>query len=252
MMNHILRCLCLGAFLTACSQAPEPANGEDVDSASEAAATEAEAENQPTASTDEDSVNLERLAENPQALRDAMRDPEQRESLMQAMRERREARRNERDGEDGNVDHAAVRERMRERRAELMAERGVDGADPREQLRQRRLERDRWWTDQDLQASIGLAEAQAEALTQAQVQMENQRQTMQQHLGEQQRALMAAVREADRSSILDLIEQRASTQQSLQDLELQWWQILLDELSDEQLAALAEQNAQILMRRGGR
>jgi len=254
MIKHTLRCLCLGAVLTACSQAPETANDDDVDSASEAAATQDQTEVQPTASADESSANLERIADNPQALREAMRNPDQRESLIQAMRERRQARRAERDGdgEDGDIDRTAMLEQMRERRAEMMAERGADGGDPRSRMRERMLERSRWWANEDIRATIGLSEDQAESLTTAQTQLEDQRQAIRESLGQSQRELMAAVREGNRASILDVVEQRTQAQQNLQAMELQWWRTLLDELSEEQLTTLAEENPQVLMRRGGR
>ena len=256
MIKHTLRCLCLGAFLTACSQAPETANDDDVDSANEAAATEDQTEVQPTASADESSANLERIADNPQALREAMRNPDQRESLIQAMRERRQARRAERDGdgdgEDGDIDRTAMLEQMRERRAEMMAERGADGGDPRSRMRERMLERSRWWANEDIRATIGLSEDQADSLTTAQTQLEDQRQAIRESLGQSQRELMAAVREGNRASILDVVEQRTQAQQNLQAMELQWWRTLLDELSEEQLTTLAEENPQVLMRRGGR
>jgi hypothetical protein len=237
-------------LLAACGQEPEPDSTASASNSSESAGTPTAPSTPDDSASTEDDGTLQRLTEDPAALREAMRDPEQREALIEAMRERRAARRAE--SEDGDADRAAVRERMRERRAEMMAERGTDDTPPRERMRERMLERDRWWNDEDLQASIGLDEAQSEALTQAQLQVEAQRQTMRQQLGEQQQNLIAAVREGERSNILDLIEQRSRTQQALQELELEWWRTMLDQLSDEQLATLAEQNPQLLMRSGNR
>jgi len=249
MLKHSLLIL-TSAILMACSQEPEP--GPQPAASSEGTQTrtvESIPEPRPVTSGNE---TLQRLAGDPAALRDAMRDPEQREALMEAMRERREARRAEREAEGEGGDGTAVREQMRERRAQMMAERGTDGDSLRVQTRERMLERSRWWADEDLQDSIGLADAQAEALTQAQLQFEEQRESFRQQLGNQQRSLMASVRDGDRSGILEVIEQRAMTQQSLQELELNWWRSMLNELSDEQLAALAEQNPRALMRPGAR
>ena len=249
MLKHSL-ILLVAALLAGCGQDPEPDSAASATNSSESAGTPAAQSTPEDSASTGDDEPLQRFAEDPEALRQAMRDPEQREALIEAMRERRAARRAE--SEDGAADRAAVRERMRERRAEMMAERGANDTPPRERMRERMLERDRWWDDEDLQASIGLDEAQSEALTQAQLDAEAQRRNMRQQLGEQQQNLIAAVREGQRSNILDLIEQRSRTQQALQELELQWWRTMIDQLSDEQLATLAEQNPQLLMRSGNR
>jgi hypothetical protein len=243
MLKQGLIILSAASLLMACSQEPEaPVPPE----------AEATAAAEPADATTSETPSLEEVANDPEALREAMRDPEQRDALMRAMRERRQARMAEREGQEGADNRTAVRERMRERRAQMMAERSAEGGDPRQEMRDRRLERARWWTDEQLQSSIGLSEAQSEALTSAQIQLEERRQSLRQSLGLNQRDLMEAATAADRSRMLELIEQRSITQQTLQDMEMDWWRTLLDELSDDQLTILAEQNPQIFMRRGGR
>jgi len=255
-MKNLLLLLFSTALLAACAQDSDPESGAETQDPATLSADEAGSSESPSAIGDEagsgSQLSVEELAQDPEALREAMRDPEQRDALRAAMRERRAARLAERGGGRESPEREAVRERMRERRAEMMAERGEAGEDPIEQRRQRMLERSRWWSDEDLSASIGLAEAQSEALTQAQLQVEDQRRSLRQQLGQQQQGLMEAVQQGDRSAILALIEQRSMTQQSLQELELEWWRSMLNELSDEQLAALAEQNPRALIRPGAR
>jgi hypothetical protein len=250
MLKQLFIVLIAATLLAACSDepssAPEAVPSAPASSPAEVAPIESEQAPVDDEVSEHEEV-LEQLAQDPDALREAMRDPEQREALMAAMRERREARRAEQGG-DSRADREAMREEMRARRAELMAERGADGEDARARMRERMLERNRWWADEDLQDSIGLADAQAEALTQAQLQFEERREALRQQLGDQQRALMTAIRDADRSGILTVIEERARTQQSMQALELDWWRSMLNELSDEQLTALGEQNPRALMR----
>jgi len=243
MLKQGLIILSAASLLMACSQEPEAPEATEAETTPPAEVAES-----PTRET----PSLEDVANDPEALREAMRDPEQREALMQAMRERRQAQRAEREGPEGEADRTAMREQMRERRAQMMAERAAEGADPRQEMRERMLERNRWWTDEELQASIGLSEAQSEALTTAQLQLEERRQSLRQSLGLNQRDLVEAATAADRARMLELIEQRSMTQQTLQAMEMDWWRTLLDELSDEQLAILAEQNPESLLRRGGR
>jgi hypothetical protein len=243
MLKQCVIVLSAASLLMACSQEPEAPEAIEAETAPPAEAAE---------SSGSETPSLEDVASDPAALREAMRDPEQREALMQAMRERRQAQRAEQEGPEGEVDRTAMREQMRERRAQMMAERSADGADPRQEMRERMLERNRWWTDEDLRTSIGLSEAQSEALTTAQLQLEERRQSLRQSLGLNQRDLMEAATAADRARMLELIEQRSITQQTLQEMEMEWWRTLLGELSDEQLAILAEQNPQVLVRRGGR
>ncbi|OAB61724.1 hypothetical protein AY599_02405 [Leptolyngbya valderiana BDU 20041] len=243
MLKQGLIILSAASLLMACSQEPEAPEPTEAEATPSPEVAESPASETPA---------LEEIASDPDALREAMRDPEQRDALMQAMRERRQARLAEREGEDGEANQSAMREQMRERRAQMMAERSADGTDPRQEMRERMLERSRWWTNDDLQATMGLSEAQSEALTAAQLQLEERRQTLRQSLGQNQRDLMEAATAADRDRMLALIEQRSIAQQTLQEMEMEWWRTLIDELSDEQLAILAEQNPQILLRRGGR
>ncbi|MDP1171856.1 hypothetical protein, partial [Klebsiella pneumoniae] len=68
---------------------------------------------------------------------------------------------------------------MRARREAMMAEReaGEQNQDPRERMRQRMLERSRWWEQDELKESLTLSEAQAEALTAHQERLDAERQS---------------------------------------------------------------------------
>ncbi len=239
-MNHRLPLVLLvlvGLTLVACSN-DEAQPGEDetaIDSTTESAAKPA-SEPDPTATdTDEPTTGL---LEDPQALREAMRDPEQRDALMQAMRERRQARR-EGQGE-GDMDRQAMREQMRQRREELMANRNADGRPGL--FRERMGAQSEWWQDEAMRDSLGLDDAQAEALSAQRESLDARRAEARQQLAESQRELMSALKAVDRERLSALIEQRSAANLALQQLELDWWRTLLDQLSDEQLAALGQEH----------
>lgn len=180
------------------------------------------------------------LLENPEALREAMRDPEQREALMQAMRERRQARREE----GGEVDRGEMRERMRQRREQMMANRNPEEGDQRP--RGRMNAQSDWWQDESMRETLALDDSQIQALDTRRETLETRKAEARQQLADSQRELMNALESVDRERISALIDQRSSAYQELQQAELDWWRTLLDQLNDEQLATLARQHPHLL------
>ncbi|MDP1086253.1 hypothetical protein Q6245_28200, partial [Klebsiella pneumoniae] len=87
------------------------------------------------------------------------------------------------------------------------------------------LERSRWWEQDELKESLTLSEAQAEALTAHQERLDAERQSFRQQFTENQRALISALQEADRSQIMALAQQRSDAQQAMAAVEMQWWQV---------------------------
>ncbi len=180
------------------------------------------------------------LLEDPQALREAMRDPEQREVLMQAMRERRQARREE----GGEVNRGEMRERMRERREEMMASRNPEEGDQRP--RGRMNAQSDWWQDETMREALALDDSQVQALDTRREALETRKVEARQQLADSQRGLMSALETVDRERISSLIDQRSAAYRELQQTEIDWWRTLLDQLNDEQLATLAQQHPHLL------
>jgi hypothetical protein len=230
----------LAVLLTACA--------EQADEAPESAEV-TEAPETPTALEVEDRTDeapdLEALVRtDPEALREAMRDPEQREALMQAMRERRAQGA---EGE-GMQDREQMRERMRQRREELMA--GREGDEIAERMRQRRAgARGNWWEDDEIRQSIELSEDQGQTLAEAHQTLDQVRINSRQSLATSQRELMQAVQAADRDTISRLLDQRQQASAALAEAEADWLRTVLDQLNDEQLQTLARQHPHLLTAR---
>jgi hypothetical protein len=237
-MKHLLPIATTLMLLAACNSGQQDAEVAEVDSAEQSpAVTEPEATSQP------DPESTDPLARDPDALREAMRDPDQRAALMEAMRERRgedpdrEARAEERE---------AMRERMRERREELMA--GQNLEETRERMRQQRtLMRGQWWEDEELGASLSLSESQSRSLGDAHQALEQSRVQSRQTLTENQRQLMAALTAVDRDQITHLLEERNQASAALAEAESAWMHALLEQLNDEQIKTLAREYPQLLM-----
>jgi len=250
MSKKFLLCLTALVWLAGCSQeAEQPAATAETPAAAPSEEPLANADSAPGPSAE---LALEALAEDPEALRQAMRDPDQRQALIEAMRERRQARQS--GTEEDPIDREAMREQMRERREQMMAGRSgaVDPAAEADGAQARMMRRNQWWADDSLRDSIGLSETQAEALSERQAALEADRTAAQQALSQNQRELMGALRAGDRDQIMALLDAREAAAQSAQALDNQWWRILLEELSDEQIRTLAEEHPQLILGRRSR
>jgi hypothetical protein len=145
-------------------------------------------------------------------------------------------------------DREEMRERMRQRREELMA--GRDGDEIAERMRQRRAGgRGNWWEDEDIRQSIDLSEAQGQTLAEAHQALEEVRINSRQSLASSQRELMQAVQAADRDTIHRLLDQRQQATATLAEAEANWLRTVLDQLDDEQLQTLARQHPHLLTAR---
>jgi hypothetical protein len=182
---------------------------------------------------------------NPEALREALRDPERRQAAMEAMREHR--------GE-GEMDpeqrerREEMRERMRQRREELMAER--EGLEPGERVRERRAgARGNWWEDEDIAERLELSETQAESLGQVSQSLDQTRRESRQTMTQSQRQMHQALQAVDRDRVEQLLEERQAASRALDEAERLWLRTLLAELNDEQIKTLAEEYPQVLAAR---
>jgi len=228
--------LLIALWLTAgCGQANGPESDRTQDPSDQPTAAEAETEGN-TAGSDSDS--LAELSRDPEALREAMRDPDRRRELMEQLRERR--------GEvvDDEVRaerRAAIRERMRQQRGD-----GRDARDPSvvEHFGRRSSLRGSWWQDDDISASLGLAEDQRRALEAADAKRSEAAREHRQALAEATAQLRAQLAEAERESIRRLIDQRAEAAAALAEAERDWMLGVLETLSDEQIKALAREHPQ--------
>ena len=180
----------------------------------------------------------------PEGLREALRDPERRQAVMEAMREQR-----------GEVEMSPeqlqrrqeMRERMRERREEMMS--GRTDMEPGEGLRRGRPgARGPWWEDDNIAQSLALSETQAEHLGQAHETLNETRRQSRQALAHSQRQLHQALQAVDRDKIQHLLEERQAAAVALAEAENNWFNTLLNELSDEQIRTLAEEHPGALAR----
>lgn len=141
-----------------------------------------------------------------------------------------------------------LRERMRERRAEITGQEG--DPDRHERLRQRRVTGTAgWWQDAAMAQGLGLSESQQQSLDTAHQAMEVEREAANAAMANTQRLLMLGLREGEREQIESLLDQRAAAAQALNEIELRWQRELINLLDDDQLRELASQNPQALIGR---
>lgn len=229
------RRLCISTLLVlllaACGQAPESGT----DTASTEPASTPDPETAPEAEADPE---LEGLIDDPQALRQAIRDPEQRNAVIAALRERR--------GSDEARER--LREQMRERREEILARQ--DGGDRRAMSRGGRISaRSEWWNDETVTAQLNLTAEQIDALSDAHLTLQDTQMQSRQMRAGSQRELLDAIGRADRNRIEALIEQSSQAAIEQARAEAEWLQTLIEQLDDEQLSAMAQNFPQLLLRR---
>lgn len=215
-------------LLTACSQEPESAPAAaPPDPAPESAASDNDPE-----------PNLDRLVEDPQALREAMRDPERRDALIRAMRERRTS----------DESREEVRARLRQRREEILARQ--DDGERGAMLRGRRSAlRGEWWKDESIAADMELASDQTAAIAASHALLDQARIDSRQARAGSQRELLDAIARADRERVEALLDERTSASVELARAEAQWLRTLIEQLNDAQLETLARQYPQLFLGR---
>ena len=146
--------------------------------------------------------------------------------------------------EGGEIDRGEMRERMRQRREQMMANR--DPVQGGQRPRGRMGAQSDWWQDETIRGALALDDSQIQALDTRRGTLETRKLEARQQLATSQRELMNALESVDRERISSLIDQRSSAYQELQQAELDWWRTLLDQLNDEQLATLAQQYPHLL------
>lgn len=234
-MAILLRRLCstitIVLLLTACGQGPESGAG----SASTESASTPGPETAPETEADSD---LEGLIDDPQALRQAIRDPEQRDALIAALREQRRS---------GDA-REELRERMRERREQILARQ--ESGERRTMSRGGLVSaRSAWWNDEAVAEELELVQEQIAALAGAHQALQSARVESRQMRAGSQRELLDAIGRADRDQVATLIERRSEAAVEQSRAEAEWMQTLLDQLDDRQLATLAERYPQLLLMR---
>lgn len=167
-------------------------------------------------------------------LRAALRDPQRRGALMEALREQRGT---EGLGPEARERREQIRERMRERIAE------------REPGELRGGLRGNWWEDEAISSRLELDPEQIERIDQAHQALGQTRRQSRQTMAQGQRQMLQAVQDSDREQIETLLAERHAAAVAQVEAEQQWLQTLLNELSDEQLLVLAEDYPRALMRR---
>ncbi|MEE4331246.1 MAG: hypothetical protein V2J10_10275 [Wenzhouxiangella sp.] len=227
-----LRCILLTLLvllLAACGQETES----DADAASTEPVSTPDPEPAPEAESD-----LEALIDDPQALRQAIRDPERRDAVIAALRDQR--------GSDDA--RARLREKMRERREEILARQ--DGGERRAMSRGSPISaRSEWWNDETVSGQLNLTAQQAAALSEAHLALQDSQMQSRQARAGSQRELLDAIGRADRNEIETMIERRSEAAIEQARAEAEWMQTLIDELDDEQLGTLAENFPQLLLQR---
>ena len=220
--------------------------GEQSDEVAEAVELEAlEQERNADPSEVDETRDLAEMAHtDPEGLREALRDPERRQAVIEAMREQR----GERELEPEQLQQRELmRERMRERREEMMA--GRADMEPGEDMRRARPgARGPWWEDDNITQSLALSETQAEHLGQAHQTLNELRRESRKSMAHSQRQLHQALQAVDREKIQQLLEQRQAAAVALAQAESDWFNTLLHELSDEQIRTLAEEHPGALAR----
>jgi hypothetical protein len=225
----------LACLLAACSPDPDP----NADPATASAESEPamEAESDPASDGDTDPP-LDRLIDDPQALREAMRDPEQRGALIAALRDRRQS----------DEARGQLRERMRERREEILARQ--DGGERGTMSRGSRVSpRGEWWNDESVAEELALAPEQIAALADAHQSVQAARLESRQMRAGSQRQLLGAIGQADRDQVEALIERRRQAAVEQARAEAEWLRVLIDQLDDDQLETLARSYPQLLLMR---
>jgi hypothetical protein len=228
-MNKTLPLALIAALLTGCSNDPEtesvaPHGSDDAASVEQV--------------SDADPLELART--DPESLRQAMNDPEQREALIRSLRERRS-----RMGDDERMaSREELRERMRERRAD------AEETDPRERLRDRQLmTAAAWWQNPDMAERLAISDTQSDQIEAAHQALEVDRQDARDAMVGAQRDLIQALQTGQRDQLEALLEQRSAAINRLNDAELRWQRALLATLDDDQLRMLARHQPQALIGR---
>jgi DNA polymerase I-like protein with 3'-5' exonuclease and polymerase domains len=232
-------------LLAACSteddrQEPETASAASDESAAEAPVTEAGNEVAAEATGPLDEAALRALARDPEALREAMQDPERRQAIREQMRALREQRRAE-SGTDSEQRRAAMRERAQAFRNGR--EESVEG-----EGRARARVTARFWEDDATVEAIGLTEAQISSLGEAHQQLGSVSRDVRQSLARVISEMPEALSNVDRDQLQSLVEARQAAIAERARAEAQWMQTLLSTLSDEQLRQLAQSQPALVNR----
>lgn len=184
-----------------------------------------------------DEASLRALARDPQALREAMQDPERRQALRERMRELREQRR-------ADVDPEARREALRER-AERFRDRGMDAEGAR---RSPRGAASRWWESDSVVDALNLSDDQVGDLSRAHDSMSGVARGARQTLADVTEELPEALASADRERLAALLESRTEAATARAEAESDWLEAVLATLSDEQLSLIARERPALINR----
>ncbi|MDZ7792038.1 MAG: hypothetical protein U5L08_16360 [Xanthomonadales bacterium] len=220
---------------------------DDSDVSSESTSDSASVESQPEAPSSEQSGAAERpieelsredlraMAADPEAMQEAMRDPERRAALRERMRELRRERM-------GDAERQDRRQAMRER-----AEQFRRGEGEAMEGRNRRLgNRGRWWENESIVGELGLSDEQTTQIAEAHESMQAAARQTRQQLAQAAEELRDALQNDDRERLESLIEGRVAALDARARAEAEWMKQLLDTLDQAQMRKLAEERPELL------
>lgn len=178
---------------------------------------------------------LRAMADDPEGMQEAMRDPERRAAFRERMRELRRERMGDREREDRRE---AMRERAeRHRRSEADSEEG-EGRRPGRRVR--------WWENEDVTGELGLSDEQTTRIAEAHENLQAEARQSRQQLVEAAEALREALQDDDRERLEALIDKRVAALDARARAEAEWMRQLLDTLDEAQMQKLAEERPELL------
>ncbi len=172
----------------------------------------------------------------PDQIREALRDPERRRLVIDALREQH--------GMEGlglGLEASERREQMQERRRERSA--------ARETGERQFGARGNWWDDEGISGHLELRSGQRGRIGAAHQELERARRQSRQTMVQGQRQILQAAKDSDREQIESLLTERHAAALAEAEAEQLWLRALLSELSDEQLRVLVEDYPRVLIRR---
>ena len=175
------------------------------------------------------------MAADPEAMQEAMRDPERRAALRERMRELRRERM-------GDSERQDRRQAMRERAEQFRRGEG----EAMEGRNRRPGNRGRWWENETIVGELELSDEQTTQIAEAHESMQAAARQTRQQLAQAAEELRDALQNDDRERLESLIEGRVAALDARARAEAEWMKQLLDTLDQAQMRKLAEERPALL------
>lgn len=179
--------------------------------------------------------DLRAMADDPEAMQEAMRDPERRAALRERMRELRRERLSDSERQDR-------RQAMRERAEQFRRGEGEASGD----RNRRPASRARWWENESVVGELELSDEQTTQIAEAHEALQAAARQTRQDLAQAAESLREALRNDDRERLESLIEDRVAALDARARSEAEWMRQLLDTLDEAQMRKLAEERPELL------